>query len=702
MSVHFVLRRHEDGIMLEKKNEKEKIKLRGQLKLYIQWPSVMAVLLVAMNVWVYMIDKRAGSLMVFFVLIYIIMAGSLYLRSKTVLLKDLVEFAAQYGIVQNTLLKELTVPYAILMSDGKTIWMNDLFREILGTKPRRDVPISKYIPELNRSIFPKEGKDTIEMDVYYRDREYKAELRQVSVEGFNDTGLLLHMPAEKEYFIAVHLQDVTELNRYIKENEEQRLIAGLIYIDNYDEVINSVEEVRQSLLMALVDRKINQYIARVDGIVKKMETDKYFIVLRKQYFKQLEADKFSLLEDVKSVNIGNGIPATLSIGLGLSGDSYSQSYNYARVAIDLALARGGDQAVIKDGGGITYYGGKREQTSKNTRVKARVKAEALREFLTLKDRIFVMGHKLTDADAFGAAIGICRAAAAMEKRAYIVINEVSASLRPLYECFVRDSNYPDEMFLKSAQAIEMADENSMVVVVDTNRPKMTECEELLKKTKTIVVLDHHRQSSDNIENALLSYIEPYASSSCEMVAEVLQYIVDDIKIPKIEASSMYAGIMIDTNNFVNHTGVRTFEAAAFLRRCGADITLVRKMFRDDIESYRAKAEIISSAEVYYEKFAIARGAGLKIESPTIIGAQAANELLDISEIKASFVLTEYNGRIYVSARSIDEVNVQVIMERLGGGGHLNASGAQFDHTNMEEAVKSLKEVIDDMIKGGDI
>lgn len=702
MSVHFVLRRHEDGIMLEKKNEKEKIKLRGQLKLYIQWPSVMAVLLVAMNVWVYMIDKRAGSLMVFFVLIYIIMAGSLYLRSKTVLLKDLVEFAAQYGIVQNTLLKELTVPYAILMSDGKTIWMNDLFREILGTKPRRDVPISKYIPELNRSIFPKEGKDTIEMDVYYRDREYKAELRQVSVEGFNDTGLLLHMPAEKEYFIAVHLQDVTELNRYIKENEEQRLIAGLIYIDNYDEVINSVEEVRQSLLMALVDRKINQYIARVDGIVKKMETDKYFIVLRKQYFKQLEADKFSLLEDVKSVNIGNGIPATLSIGLGLSGDSYSQSYNYARVAIDLALARGGDQAVIKDGSGITYYGGKREQTSKNTRVKARVKAEALREFLTLKDRIFVMGHKLTDADAFGAAIGICRAAAAMEKRAYIVINEVSASLRPLYECFVRDSNYPDEMFLKSAQAIEMADENSMVVVVDTNRPKMTECEELLKKTKTIVVLDHHRQSSDNIENALLSYIEPYASSSCEMVAEVLQYIVDDIKIPKIEASSMYAGIMIDTNNFVNHTGVRTFEAAAFLRRCGADITLVRKMFRDDIESYRAKAEIISSAEVYYEKFAIARGAGLKIESPTIIGAQAANELLDISEIKASFVLTEYNGRIYVSARSIDEVNVQVIMERLGGGGHLNASGAQFDHTNMEEAVKSLKEVIDDMIKGGDI
>ena len=248
--------------------------------------------------------------------------------------------------------------------------------------------------------------------------------------------------------------------------------------------------------------------------------------------------------------------------------------------------------------GITYYGGKREQTSKNTRVKARVKAEALREFITVKDKIFVMGHKLTDVDAFGAAIGIYRAAAALEKNAHIVINEISASLRPLYECYEKDPSYPDDLFLTSAEAIPMVDEESMVIVVDTNRPQMTECEELLKKTKTIVVLDHHRQSSDNIDNALLSYIEPYASSSCEMVAEVLQYIVDDVKIPKLEASSLYAGIMIDTNNFVNRTGVRTFEAAAFLRRCGADITLVRKMLRDDMDAYRAKAEIISLSLIH--------------------------------------------------------------------------------------------------------
>lgn len=676
--------------------------ISGRLKNYMRWPIAMAIMLLLLNLWIYCIDIKAGTVMLIFMLIYIVGIGILYVYSRSLIMKDLIEFAAQYGVVQNTLLKELSAPYAILLEDGQLLWMNDQFERLFGDTAQKDKYLSRYIPELNRSIFPKEENDVVEMDVYYEDREYKAELRRVSVEGFSETEQLLELPAEREYFIAVYLQDVTELNRYIKENEEQRLVAGLIYIDNYDEVMNSVEEVRQSLLVALVDRKINQYIAKADGIVKKTETDKYFIALKKQEFKRLEDDKFSLLEDVKTVNIGNQIPLTLSIGLGLSAGNYSQSYNYARVAIDLALARGGDQAVIKDCHGITYYGGKREMTAKNTRVKARVKAEALREYITVNDKIFVMGHTLTDVDSFGAAIGICRAANALGKKANVVINEVSASLRPLYNMYIDNPSYPDDLFLTSEQALNLADENSMVVVVDTNRPKMVECEELLYLAKTIVVLDHHRQSSDSIDKALLSYIEPYASSACEMVSEILQYIVDDIQIPNLEASSMYAGIMIDTNSFMNRTGVRTFEAAAFLRRSGADITLVRKMFRDDMEGYRAKAAIISNAEVYQKKFAIATGIDLQVESPTIIGAQAANELLDISEIKASFVLTEYNGKIYVSARSIDEVNVQVIMEKLGGGGHMNASGAQFNHTDMDEAVACLKQVLDNMIKEGDI
>jgi len=684
-----------------KKKQEEQVRLKGHLRLYMQLPMVMAILLIAVNIWIFSIDRRAGMVMLIFVIVYIGMIIFLYLYGRAGILKDLVEFAAQYGIVQNTLLKELALPYAILLENGKIVWLNEQFEQILG-KRVGDVYISKLVPELNSSIFPKEENDIVEMDVYYEDKEYKAELRKVSVEGFNETERLMELPGGREYFIAVYLQDVTELNRYIRASEEQRLVAGLIYIDNYDEVIDSVEEVRQSLLIALVDRKINQYISRVNGIVRKMENDKYFIAVQKSGFKELESDKFSLLEDVKSVNIGNSIPATLSIGLGLSSNVYSQSYNYARVAIDLALARGGDQAVIKDCSGITYYGGKREQTAKNTRVKARVKAEALREFMTVKDEIFVMGHKLTDVDALGAAIGVYRAARMLEKKAHVVINEVSASLRPLYSAYENNPDYPEDLFLTSSEALEMASESSMVIVVDTNRPMMTECEGLLKISKTVVVLDHHRQSADNIENAVLSYIEPYASSACEMISEVLQYIVDDIKIPKLEASSLYAGIMIDTNNFAYRTGVRTFEAAAFLRRCGADITLVKKMFRDDMESYRVKAAIISSVEVYCEKYAIARNLCSNVESPTILGAQAANELLEINEIKASFVLTVYNGRIYVSARSIDEANVQVIMEKLGGGGHINAAGAQFEHTDIEAAVEDVKRVIRTMLEKGDI
>lgn len=689
-----------DGGVIMK--DKQDIQLKGQLKLYMQWPAIMSVLLLAMNVWIYKIDHRAGFIMLIFVLIYMLIVGALYFFNRAVILRDLVEFSAQYGVVQNTLLKELAVPYALLMEDGRILWVNDEFNAIFEGEGKVSGSLAKYIPEINRSLFPKEEDQKVQREVRYEDREYLAELRKISVKGFSDSEQLMEMPKEQEYFIAVHMQDVTERNEYIRANEEQRLVAGMLYIDNYDEVIESVEEVRQSLLLALIDRKINQYFMKVNGIVKKVETDKYFVVVKKKDFKKLEEDRFSLLEDVKSVSVGNKIPATLSMGLGLSSDSYSQSYNYARVAIDQALARGGDQAVIKDCNGITYYGGKREMSYKNTRVKARVKAEALREYMMTSGNILVMGHTMTDVDSLGAAIGIYRAAEAIGKKAHIVLNKPTNSIRSVYEDYINNPDYPEDMFISSSEAKDLMNNNSMVIVVDTNRPQMTECPELLQMTKTIVVLDHHRQSSDNIDNAMLSYIEPYASSACEMVSEILQYIDEDVKIPPLEASSMHAGMMIDTNNFTNRTGVRTFEAAAFLRRCGADIPYVRKIFRDDMDSYRAKASIISNAEVYRQQFAIARGQNLRVDSPTIIGAQAANELLDIEGIRASFVLTVYQGRIYVSARSIDEVNVQIIMERLGGGGHMNASGTQFDHTNMEEAVNCVKAQIDRMIEEGDI
>lgn len=687
-----------------KRNQKNDngVQLSGQLKFYIQFPVYMAAILVIISIGCIIADIKSGAIMLVMSLIFAIMVGVFYFFNRSLVFKDLMEIATEYGEVQNTVLKELGVPYAILQEDGKVIWMNHQFEEVLQKSNNEDIVIQKYIPELTKEYFPKEENDNVQIGIEYNGKEYNAELHGISLETYNSGNHTLNIGQNVKNLVAVYLQDVTELNKYIRETEEQRMVSGLIYIDNYDEVLNSVEEEKQSLFFALVERKINQYINDAKGIIKKLENDKYFIAIPKNVFTKMEEDQFSVLETVKSVKIGNSIPTTISIGLGLSRDTYALSYTYARAAIDLALARGGDQAVIKSNKGITYYGGKQEQTSKNTRVKARVKAEALREILVAKEKIFVMGHKLTDVDAFGAAIGIYRAAKSFNKQAHIIVNEVSASLRPLYNFYKNNDEYPKDLLINSADAIDMVDENSLVIVVDTNRPKMAECEEILGIAKTIVVIDHHRQSSDNIQNTVLSYVEPYASSACEMVAEILQYIVDGIKIPKLEAGSLYAGIMIDTNYFVNKTGVRTFEAAAFLRRCGADLAFVRKLFRDDMDAYRAKAAIISSAEVYHEKIAIAAGENLNVESPTIIGAQAANELLDINGIKASFVLTVYHDRIYISARSIDEVNVQYLMEKLGGGGHMNAAGAQVDHTDIKEAIRVLKSLIDEAEKKGGV
>ena len=393
---------------------------------------------------------------------------------------------------------------------------------------------------------------------------------------------------------------------------------------------------------------------------------------------------------------------TLSIGVGVKEGSYNENYEYAKAAIDLALGRGGDQAVVKNRGKIHYYGGKAKQVERNTRVKARVKALALREIMEGRDNVIIMGHNLSDVDSIGAGIGIYCAARVLGKKAQIVVNDPTSSIRPLIALFTEEKGYPADMFINSETALEMVGRNSLVMVVDTNRPSYTECKELLTKTDYICVFDHHRQTNEVIENPVLSYIEPYASSACEMVAEVLQYFQEDVKLQTCEADCIYAGILIDTNNFMTKSGVRTFEAAAYLRRCGAEVTRVRKMMRNDMAAYKARAEAVRHAEVYRKDFAIAICPSEDLESPTIIGAQAADELLNIIGIKASFVLTEYQGRIYVSARSIDEINVQLIMERVGGGGHLNVAGAQIKDSTIVQAKHMIKETLDEMLKEGDI
>ena len=617
-------------------------------------------------------------------------------------MNELISFATEYGQIQRRLLREMDLPYALLDDSGKVMWTNAAFESVVHQPKGYKKSITSLFPTITRDRLPDNcGVDEAQYELEYEGNEYVAKFRKISLEEMAEHSDMIEAEGYQGYLTAVYLYDETALRIALREVDDQSLAVGMIYLDNYDEALDGVEEVRRSLLIALIDRKVNKYISALDGICKKLEKDKYLIIMRKRMVAQLQESRFDLLEEVKMVNIGNEMAVTISIGVGLDGLSYAQNYEFSRNAIDLALGRGGDQAVIKTPESITYYGGKSQQVEKNTRVKARVKAQALREIITGKDQVLVMGHRMPDADSFGAAVGIYRIALTLGRKAHIVLNEVIPAIQPTVELFGSNQEYGD-MIIGNQQAVEAAGSNTVLVVVDVNKPSITECPELLKYCKSVVVLDHHRQSTETIENATLSYVEPYASSTCEMVSEILQYIYDNIRIRPEEADCMYSGIMIDTNNFMIKTGVRTFEAAAFLRRSGADVTRVRKLFREDAQGYKAKADAVSQAEIYKQYFAISICTADDLPSPTIIGAQAANELLNIRGIKASFVLTDYQGKIYISARSIDEVNVQLIMERMGGGGHLNTAACQMEGTGIIEAIGVLKRTIDSMQEKAEI
>lgn len=674
---------------------------KGQVRGYVQWPLLFSVLLILFNVGIYFVDRRSGFVTTAFVIIYVTVALILYFRSRTLVLNDFVNFATRYGQVQRQLLRDLEVPYALLDDSGKIIWTNESFEETLGVRRDCRKPVSSVIPAITRNQLPGIENET-ELMIKHDDKDYRISMKKVSLVSIMSESEIVESFDYNSYIIALFMFDETRINKLQIENDEQKLSVALIYIDNFDEALSSIEEVRRSLLVALIDRKINKYMSSYDGLVKKLEKDKYLVLLKKKYLKDLSENRFELLEDVKTVNIGNEMSVTLSIGVGVEAGSYLKNYEYARTSIDLALGRGGDQAVVKTPENITYYGGKSQMSEKNTRVKARVKAHALREIIEGADKIIVMGHKMPDVDAFGSAVGVSRAAKSFGKKVHIVVNELTTSIRPIYETMMNSGEYDDDLILNSMQALEAVDPHTALIVVDVNRPSRTECADLINRCKTIVVLDHHRQGSERIDSATLSYIEPYASSASEMVAEILQYISEDIKLKPIEADALYSGMMVDTNNFLSKTGVRTFEAAAYLRRNGADVTRVRKLFRTDLDAYRARTDAVRNFEVFENKYAISLFEGDGIDSPTVIGAQAANELLNINGIKASFVLTDYNNMIYISARSIDEVNVQIIMERLGGGGHLNIAGAQLENTNLADARNLLMETLENMQKEGAI
>ncbi len=669
----------------------DKVEIKGAIKGYLRLPLYMLIPIVLTLVSLCVYENKFIMHSVVIVALYAVVAVVSYIVLQKRCIKSLVDMATQIETSQRSSIENMVIPYAILEKTGRIMWENNSFTSIFGEQTEHMKNVSSLFKEIGAEELRALDNERKNIYINYNDRNYLATLDKITQGEAVEEEVTLY---------ALMLFDETEKVLLSKKLEAQKLVVANISIDNYEEMISTVDEVKASLLQGVTERKIRKYFGAADAIIKKLEKDKFFLVFPKRFLGNLVEDKFSILEEIKNTKFGNDLQVTISVGIGLNGETYAKDFEYAKTAMSLALGRGGSQVVIKEGREVSIYGIKGKEITKNARVKARVKAEALREIMETRERILIMGHGIGDTDCVGAAIGIFAAARDLGKPANIILNTITRSLRPIIETFTEDEAFPEDLFITSERALEILDEDTLVVIVDTNRRSNSECPEIFNKTKNIVVIDHHRQGIDTITDTILSYIEPYASSTCEMVAEILQYFSDSIQITYQEADALYAGMLIDTNNFMAKTGVRTFEAAAYLRRMGAEASRVRKLLREDINAYKARAEIVRQATVYREAFAISVCDTPDLESPTVVGAQASNELLNIVGIKASFVLTEYRGKIFVSSRSIDEIDVQLVMERLGGGGHLNIAGAQIDDSTVDEVIEKIKGIIDDMIEEG--
>ncbi|MDR2156557.1 MAG: DHH family phosphoesterase, partial [Clostridiales Family XIII bacterium] len=471
-------------------------------------------------------------------------------------------------------------------------------------------------------------------------------------------------------------------------NDEKKCFAYVV-VDNYDELLSKSQDEKKPIIAANIETRIRQWAAGIDASVLRFKKDQYHLIFDRRHFKGLSDSKFSVLDDIRTIETDADFPVSLSIGVGLDGDSPIKTEEYAIWALDLALGRGGDQAVVKSGRKVTYFGGKVQIIEKRNKGKSRVMAHALKQLIAQSSQVIIMGHKNPDMDSFGAAVGVYRIAFANNKDAYIVVDAYNHTLKDVYERAERSGGY---RFIKNDEALKLVDRDTLLIVVDTHVPDMVECRNLLGKTERMVVIDHHRKLERFIDNATLTFMEPNASSTSELIAEIMQYDDDIRKINKLEAELLLAGIFVDTNSFSVKTGARTFEAASWLRNNGGDSTAVRQLLQSDMMDFRQRASIIANAQFDKNGFAISRNEG-KHENAQIIIAQAADELLDIKGIRASFVVGETSKEVVISARSLGDFNVQVLMERFGGGGHLTMAAAQVTDMTPEEVIGKLKAYI---------
>ena len=600
-------------------------------------------------------------------------------------LSEELDTATKHGILN------LPLPLVMVEVDGTISWYNPKFTEVIDKKGLLHKNISTLIPNFDIDNIMN-SKEEMSIEATYNDRQFKVLYNVVKNNRKNSN--------RKSIIIMLYWIDITSFTVLKDKYNSEKMNVALIQVDNYDDVINSSDETNRPIVLAEIDKRLNTLAYRMKALIRKFENDKYLIMFENQYLEHLEAKRFDILDDIREISMGNKIPATLSIGVGANGKNPAQQYEYSKAALDIALGRGGDQAVVKKIDKLSFYGGKSKAVEKRTKVKARVIAHALRQLIDQSDKVFIMGHKIGDMDSFGASMGIYRAVKNRDKQAYIVLNDVNPSIKNIYEKIKNEHPEYLENIIGAEQAELMASKSSLCVVVDNHRPNYVEAPKLLEIIEKVVLIDHHRRGVDFIEDVVLTYLEPYASSTCELVAEILNYMGDKVNIEQLEAEALLAGISVDTKNFTFKTGVRTFEAASFLRRAGADTTNVRQLFQDEWNMVIAKAEVIKNAEITKNKVAIS-SFDRESNDSILIAAQAADDLLNIRGITASFVLTLTEGKVHISGRSLGDINVQVILEKLGGGGHLTVAGAQLEDINIEDSKILLEKTIEEYFEEGE-
>ena len=622
------------------------------------------------------------------IIVYICILGYSYLannKRKSEISEQLQDLTLTVDSAAKSSLINAPFPLIILETDGNIVWKSSKFINEFA-----NIDINNYLNDLIIDI-----KNEIEENKEQKIKSLKRELEignkiyKIHVE-FAKTKRS-ERRKQAEYMLILYFIDKTEIYELKKENENKKLCVGIIMVDNYEEVIQRLDAEQKTQLMAKVERHIYDWVNETNGILLKEERDSYVYIFEQRNLEKIKESKFAILDTIKDVVRKDKIQLTLSIAISNEGDTDKDVYKSATAAMDVILGRGGDQAVIRENGRYQFFGGKAEEVEKRTKVKARIVAHALEELMNECEKIIIMGHTNPDIDVMGSALGIYRMAKTLNKEVYILTNGESASIKAFLTNIQEDYQ---EALINNETALGKIDSETLLVIVDTHKKSYVEEPELLNKTNKIVIIDHHRRSTDFIDQSILTFQEVYASSASELVTEIIQYTQKDVELETVEAEALYAGIMMDTKNFTFKTGVRTFEAAAYLRRCGVDIIKVKKWFQSDLESYNKIADIVKKAEIIHDTIAISTYETIEKDT-SLICAKAADELLTIGNITASFVLGNLENKVCISGRSIGDINVQMILEKLGGGGHITLAGAQLENVTIEEAQKELIDKIEE-------